>query len=83
MLSTYQTNLLLKKLNNRIINGFISLQVQENRTQLENRQLAIQKFSAILKGIIMSQETVRTVTTQTKSFQRRRVESKKKRGKRK
>ena len=81
MLSTYQTNLLLKKLNNRLINGFISLQVQEKRTQLVNRQLAIQKFSAILKEIIISQETVRTVTTQTKSSQSRRVESKKKRGK--
>ena len=79
-LNSFQKNLLLKKLNNKIINGCISIKVQEKRTQFKNRQLAIKKLISLMKEIITSKEKVRTVTKPTKSSQRRRVESKKKRG---
>ena len=79
-LNSFQKNLLLKKLNNKIINGCISIKVQEKRTQLKNRQLAIKKLISLMKEIITSKEKVRKVTRPTKSSQRRRVESKKKRG---
>ena len=67
-------------MNNRIANGCISIKVQEKRTQLKNRQLATQKLISLLKEIILSEVKVRKVTTPTKSSQKRRVESKKKRG---
>ena len=79
-LNTFQKNLLLTKLNNKIINGCISLKVKEKRTQFKNRQLARQKLTSLIKKIIMSEEKVRKVTTPTKYSQRRRIESKKKRG---
>ena len=79
-LNSFQKNLLLKKLNNKIINGCISIKVQEKRTQFKNRQLAIKKLISLMKEIITSKEKVRKVTRPTKSSQRRRVEAKKKRG---
>ena len=79
-LNSFNKNLLLKKLNNKIINGCISIKVQERRTQLQNRQVAIQKLTSLIQEIIISQDKVRKMTTPTKSSQRRRVDSKKKRG---
>ncbi len=82
-LNSVQKNLILQKLSNKIVNGCISITVQEKRTQLKNRELAIQKLISLINETIISKETVRKVTTPTKSSQRRRVESKKKRGERK
>ena len=79
-LNSFNKNLLLKKLNNKIINGCISIKVQERRTQLQNRQVAIQKLTSLIQEIIISQDKVRKMTTPTKSSQKRRVDSKKKRG---
>ena len=80
-LSSDQKSLLIKKLNNKIFNGCISIKVQEKRSQLKNRQIAIQRLSSVIKDIMMSEEKVRKVTKPTKSSQKRRVELKKKRGK--
>ena len=80
-LSSDQKSLLIKKLNNKIFNGCISIKVQEKRSQLRNRQIAIQRLSSVIKDIMMSEEKVRKVTKPTKSSQKRRVELKKKRGK--
>tara|TARA_B100000700_G_C14936748_1_gene804712 strand:+ start:645 stop:1073 length:429 start_codon:yes stop_codon:yes gene_type:complete len=80
-LNSFQKNHLLKKLKTKIFNGCIFIKVQENRTQFKNRQLAKQKLILLLKSIIISEEKVRRVTKPTKSSQRKRVESKKKRGK--
>tara|TARA_B100000965_G_scaffold405893_1_gene441759 strand:- start:3504 stop:3929 length:426 start_codon:yes stop_codon:yes gene_type:complete len=79
-LNSFQKNLLFEKLNNKIINGCISIKVQEKRTQLQNRQLAIQKLISLIKSIIMSNNKVRKKTIPTKSSQKRRVDTKKKRG---
>ncbi len=79
-LNSFQKNLLLRQCKNKIINGSISIKVQEKRTQLQNRQLAIQKLISLLEDILLSEEKVRKVTTPTKASQRRRIESKKKRG---
>tara|TARA_B100000700_G_C14256351_1_gene495017 strand:- start:11 stop:439 length:429 start_codon:yes stop_codon:yes gene_type:complete len=80
-LSSYQKTLLLKKFNNKIVNGCISIKVQDKRSQLKNRQLAIQRLRVVITETIMSEEKVRKVTTPTKSSEKRRVESKKKLGK--
>ena len=75
-----QKNLLLEKLKNKIVNGYISIKVQEKRSQLKNRELAIQRLISLLKEIIMKEEKIRKISRPTKSSQKRRVESKKKRG---
>ena len=80
ILNPFQKVILLDKLGNKICNGCISIKVQEKRTQLKNRQLAIQKLISLIKEIIMSKEKIRRITTPTKSCQKKRVESKKKRG---
>tara|TARA_B100000579_G_C22160872_1_gene545163 strand:+ start:122 stop:550 length:429 start_codon:yes stop_codon:yes gene_type:complete len=79
-LNSVQKNLLLKKLKNKIINNCIYITVQEKRTQLQNRELAKQKLISLIYDIIMKEEKARKVTMPTKSSQRRRLESKKKRG---
>ena len=79
-LNYYQKNLLLEKCNNKVLNGCISIKVQEKRTQFENRKLASEKLITLIKNILISEEKVRKMTIPTKSSQRKRVESKKKRG---
>tara|TARA_Y100001968_G_scaffold209019_1_gene192123 strand:- start:529 stop:957 length:429 start_codon:yes stop_codon:yes gene_type:complete len=79
-LNSSQKNLLRKKFNNKIVNDCICIKVQKTRSQLQNRQVAIQKLSSLIKSVMMSKEKTRKVTTPTKSSQKRRVESKKKRG---
>tara|TARA_B100000579_G_scaffold82979_1_gene64683 strand:- start:136 stop:567 length:432 start_codon:yes stop_codon:yes gene_type:complete len=79
-LNPSQKNLLLEKLKNKIVNGYISIKVQEKRSQLKNRELAIQRLISLLKEIIMKEEKIRKISRPTKSSQKRRVESKKKRG---
>lgn len=79
-LNPSQKNLLLEKLKNKIVNGYISIKVQEKRSQLKNRELAIQRLISLLKEIIIKEEKIRKISRPTKSSQKRRVESKKKRG---
>lgn len=79
-LNPSQKNLLLEKLKNKIVNGYISIKVQEKRSQLKNRELAIQRLISLLKEIIMKEEKIRKISRPTKSSQKRRLESKKKRG---
>ena len=80
-LNSAQKNLLRKKLNTKIVNGCLSIKVQKTRSQLKNRQVAIKQLSSLIKSLIISEEKVRKVTKPTKSSQKRRIESKKKRGK--
>ena len=80
-LSPYQKSLLLQKFNNTSFNGCISIKVQEKRSQLQNRQIAIKRLSTVIKDIILSKKKVRKVTTPTKLSQKKRIESKKRRGK--
>jgi len=79
-LSTYQKENLFDKLNNQIIDDSITISVQERRTQFENRQLAIDKLTTLIKDKLFSETKVRKVTTPTKASQRKRIQSKKKRG---
>ena len=79
-LNSFQKGLLLEKLNNKISNDSISIKVQEKRTQFENRQIAIQKLITLLKKQLMSDTRARQETKPTKASQKRRIDSKKKRG---
>ena len=79
-LNSSQKNLLLEELKNKIVNGYISIKCQEKRSQLKNRELAIQRLISLLKETIIKEEKIRKISRPTKSSQKRRVESKKKRG---
>lgn len=62
------------------MNNSLRLAVQEHRNQLLNRQLALMKFSSIIKNALNKPFKLRKYTQPTKASQKIRVEVKKKRG---
>ncbi len=61
------------------MNNSLRLAVQEHRNQLLNRQLALIKFSSIIKNALNKPFKFRKYTQPTKASQKKRVEVKKKR----
>ena len=64
----------------KLINGCICIAVQDKRTQYQNRQLALSRLASTLRELLKPPLKKRRVTTPTRSSQRKRIESKKKRG---
>ena len=80
VLNDYQKEILKRNLKTKLVNNSLRLAVQEYRNQLLNRQLALMKFSSILKNALNKQFKLRKSTQPTKASQKKRVEVKKKRG---
>jgi len=80
VLNDYQKEILKRNLKTKLVNNSLSLAVQEHRNQLLNRQLALMKFSSILKNALNKPFKLRKSTKPTKASQKKRVEVKKKRG---
>ena len=80
VLNDYQKEILKRNLKNKLVNNSLRLSVQEHRNQLLNRQLALMKFSSILKNALNKPFKLRKSTQPTKVSQKKRVEVKKKRG---
>ena len=80
VLNDYHKEILKRNLKNKLVNNSLRLAVQEHRNQLLNRQLALMKFSSILKNALNKQFKLRKSTQPTKASQKKRVEVKKKRG---
>ena len=80
VLNDYQKEILKRNLKNKLVNNSLRLSVQEHRNQLLNRQLALMKFSLIIKNALNKQFKLRKSTQPTKASQKKRVEAKKKRG---
>ena len=80
VLNDYQKGILKRNLKNKLVNNSLRLAVQEHRNQLLNRQLALMKFSSILKNALNKPFKLRKSTQPTKESQKKRVEVKKKRG---
>ena len=80
VLNDYQKEILKRNLKNKLVNNSLRLAVQEHRNQLLNRQLALMKFSSILKNALNKPSKLRKSTQPTKASQKKRVEVKKKRG---
>ena len=80
VLNDYQKEILKRNLKNKLVNNTLRLAVQEHRNQLLNRQLALMKFSSILKNALNKPFKLRKSTEPTKASQKKRVEVKKKRG---
>ncbi len=80
VLNDYQKEILKRNLKTKLVNNSLCLAVQKHRNQLLNRQLALMKFSSILKNALNKQFKLRKSTQPTKASQKKRVEVKKKRG---
>ena len=80
VLNDYQKKVLTKKLKNKLVNNCICLAVQDERKQLLNRQLAIVRISSVIRNSLKNFSKVRKTTKPSKSSQKRRLDSKKKRG---
>jgi ribosome-associated protein len=80
VLNDYQKEILKRNLKNKLVNNSLRLAVQEHRNQLLNRQLALIKFSSIIKNALNNPSKLRKSTQPTKASKKKRVEVKKKRG---
>ena len=80
VLNDKQKEILKRNLKNKLVNNSVRLAVQEHRNQLLNRQLALMKFSSIIKNALKKPFKLRKSTQPTKASQKKRVELKKKRG---
>ena len=81
VLNDYQKEILKRNLKKKLVNNnSLRLAVQEHRNQLLNRQLALMKFSSIIKNALNKPFKLRKSTQPTKASQKKRVEVKKKRG---
>ena len=80
VLNDYQKAILKINLKNKLVKNSLRLAVQEHRNQLLNRQLALMKFSSIIKDGLNKPFKFRKSTKPTKASQKKRVEFKKKRG---
>ena len=80
VLNDRQKAILKINLKNNLVNNNLCLAVQEQRNQLLNRQLALMKFSSIIKNALNKPFKLRKSTKPTKASQKKRVEFKKKRG---
>ena len=80
VLNNYQKAILNINLKKKLVKNILCLAVQENRNQIQNRQLALTKLSSIIKDGLNKQFKFRKSTKPTKASQKKRVEFKKKRG---
>ena len=79
-LTPYQKHRLLLRNEVKFTNDCICIVVQDKRTQLQNRQLALSRLAATLRELLKPPPKKRRQTLPTPSSQKKRVDSKKKRG---
>ena len=80
VLNDYQKKVIMKKLKNKLVNKSICIAVQDQRSQLLNRKLAIVRISSLIRNSLKNTSKVRKATKPSKASQKRRLDSKKKRG---
>ena len=79
-LSPYQKHRISVRNDIKLTNGCICIAVQDKRSQYQNRQLALSRLASTLRELLKPPPTKRRETIPTRSSQRQRVDSKKKRG---
>ena len=79
-LNDYQKLVITKKLKTKLVNNSIRFTVQDQRNQLLNRQLAIVRIVSLIRNSLKNPSKIRKATKPTKASQKRRLDSKKKRG---
>ena len=71
---------LLKRLENRCVNGCLSIVASEERSQYQNRKLAMARLAHLLQEGLRPPAKGRQATKPTRASQKRRVTAKKHRG---
>ena len=71
---------LLERLQNRCVNGCLNIVASEERSQYQNRQLAIARLANLLQEGLKPPPKARKATKPTRASQKRRVTDKKYRG---
>ena len=79
-LTPYQKYRILLQNKVKLKNDCICIAVQDKRTQYQNRQLALSRLALTLRELLKPSPKKRRQTIPTQSSQKRRVDSKKKRG---
>ena len=80
VLNDYQKIIMMKNLKNKLVNKAICIAVQDQRSQLLNRQRAIVRISSLIRNSLKNTSKVRKATKPSKASEKRRLDSKKKRG---
>ncbi|PZR29714.1 MAG: aminoacyl-tRNA hydrolase [Citrobacter freundii] len=77
LLSDEQKEIVLQKLSNRITgDGFLQVKAQTHRTQLSNKEEAVEKINELVKQAL-TKKKARIATKVSKAAKERRIESKK------
>lgn len=77
LLSDEQKEIVLQKLSNRISgDGFLQVKAQTHRTQLSNKEEAVEKINELVKQAL-TKKKARIATKVSKAAKERRIESKK------
>lgn len=78
LLSDEQKSIVAEKLSNRInAEGFLQVKAQTHRTQLSNKEEAVQKINQLVRAALEKKKP-RIATKTSKAAKERRIESKKK-----
>jgi ribosome-associated protein len=70
----------LQRLADRLVDGVLTVTAQEERSQLRNREIALERLAAILAEAIAPPPRMRRPTKPTKRAVERRIAAKKRRG---
>lgn len=79
VLSDYQRERLLDRLESKLIAGVITITASEQRSQLRNREIAMQKLAQQVAAALAPDGPSRRATKPTKGSQRRRLATKSRR----
>ncbi len=80
VLGPFRQKRLIDRLENRLVDGCISVFVAEERSQYKNRQLALLRLADMLREGLKPPRKSRQLTKPTFAAQRRRIKNKKHRG---
>lgn len=79
VLSDQQRAMLQSRLRNQLVNGILTITAQEQRSQLRNREIAIEKLGVAISAALAPPAPPRRPTKPTRGSQRRHKEAKQQR----
>ena len=80
VLNDHQKLTIKRKLKNKLVNSCIKVAVQDKRSQLLNRKLALLRISLVIRDSLKTSPKLRKYTKPSKASCRKRINSKKRRG---
>ncbi|MFC6355701.1 alternative ribosome rescue aminoacyl-tRNA hydrolase ArfB [Luethyella okanaganae] len=78
-LSEAQRQMLLTRLGRRLVNGAVTVAASEQRSQLRNREIALEKLAVLVAAGLAPDATPRRATKRTRGSDRRRLAAKQQR----